>query len=185
MLHRNELFEMIKTKSFKYSEDPPFTLASGRKSPFYFDCRQTLLNPNGFKWAGVEFSNAIIALKQSGGKEFSHIGGLTMGADPITYSVCHNMEFMAPLIIRKEPKDHGTGKQIEGIFKEGDLAIAVDDVITTGGSTIKAINAMRKEGIIVDTAIILLDREEGGREAIEELDIEVISLFKASDFKED
>jgi len=182
MTDKAKLFRMLKTKSFMYRENPPFKLASGAVSPYYFDCRKTLLDYYGLILTGKVLGQVVNDLVYLQNDNITHVGGMTMGADPITYAICLTTG-LNPLIIRKEPKDHGTRKQIEGTFSKGNRAIVIDDVITTGGSTIKAIEAMGKENIIVKDAVILLDREEGGREAIEKYGIQVVSIFKASEFK--
>ena len=111
---------------------------------------------------------------------------MTLGADPISLAVGmasarqHPDEALQVFTVRKEPKGHGRGKQIEGNFKDGDTIVVVDDVITTGGSTLKAIDAIEREGGKVAFALVLVDREEGGRQAIEERGIPVVPLFSRS-----
>ncbi|NNM30098.1 MAG: orotate phosphoribosyltransferase, partial [Akkermansiaceae bacterium] len=111
------------------------------------------------------------------------IGGRTMGADPVSLAVGMESARQRPeqplqvYTVRKEPKGHGAGKQIEGNFAAGDTVIVVDDVITTGGSTLKAIDAIEAAGGQIAFALVLVDREEGGREAIEARGIPVVALF--------
>ena len=111
------------------------------------------------------------------------IGGMTLGADPISLAIgmtsarSYPTEALQVFTVRKEPKDHGRGRQIEGNFCSGNTVIVVDDVITTGGSTLKAIEVIENEGGKVAFALVLVDREEGGRQAIEARGIPVISLF--------
>ena len=111
------------------------------------------------------------------------IGGMTLGADPISLAVGmtsaakHPAEALQVFTVRKEPKGHGAGKQIEGNFKAGDNVIVVDDVITTGGSTLKAIDAIERAGGKIAFCLVLVDREEGGRQAIEARGIHVLALF--------
>ncbi|NIP93573.1 MAG: orotate phosphoribosyltransferase, partial [Akkermansiaceae bacterium] len=111
------------------------------------------------------------------------IGGMTLGADPISLSIGVESarqqpdDFLQVFTVRKEAKGHGTGRRIEGNFREGDAVIVVDDVITTGGSTLKAIDAIESEGGRILFAFVLVDREEGGRQALQERGIEVLSLF--------
>ena len=115
--------------------------------------------------------------------EVAAIGGMTMGADPISLAVGMTSALegaekkLQVFTVRKEPKDHGRGRRIEGNFQAGDTVVVVDDVITTGGSTLKAIDAIEAEGGRVAAALVLLDREEGGRQAIEERGIPVYPLY--------
>ena len=178
--NRKKLFEIIKEKSFIYRENPPFTLVSGKQSPYYFNCKTTTLDPEGCFLIGQLMFDRIKDL------DIDAVGGLTLGADPISLSVSmeafRNGRKIYPLIVRKEPKKHGTEKWIEGILDKVRNVIAIDDVITTGKSTIQAIERMRESGLDVNTAFVVIDREEGGRENIEALDVKVISLFKKSEF---
>lgn len=116
----------------------------------------------------------------------SSVGGLTMGADPIAYALSlsyrEHGQIVYPLIVRKEAKDHGTGKQIEGEVESVDSVLLLDDVITTGGSSLKAAEAFRKAGLKVTHAVCIIDREEGGRESLEKEGITLFSLYRKSDF---
>lgn len=177
---RDRLFEILYTKSFIYRDNPPFTLVSGRQSPYYFDCKAATLDPEGLSLVGALTFQAIRNLKPDAA------GGLTLGADPIALSASleayRQGVSIKPIIVRKEPKKHGTAKWIEGILDGVKRVVAIDDVITTGGSTITAIERMREAGLEVIAAAVIIDREEGGREAIEETGVSVISLFKREDF---
>lgn len=160
-----------------------FTLASGKVSDLYVDCRTTALDPVGatligsMGWALVQDE---IMPRVPG---IAAIGGMTMGADPISLAIGMTGALQGdptPLqvfTVRKEPKGHGRGRRIEGNFHEGDTVIVVDDVITTGGSTLKAIDAIEAEGGKVAAALVLVDREEGGRDAIEARGIPVYAMF--------
>lgn len=160
-----------------------FTLASGKQSDLYIDCRTTALDPFGARLIGELGWKAV--RDRIAGEQLSidAIGGMTLGADPISLAVgmasaaTHPDEALQVFTVRKEPKGHGRGKQIEGNFREGSTVIVVDDVITTGGSTIKAIDAIEREGGKVAFALILVDREEGGRQAIEQRGVPVLPLF--------
>jgi orotate phosphoribosyltransferase len=181
MQNSNEkLFNILYTRAFKYSDNPPFTLTSGAISPYYFDCKAATLDPEGCTLIGQLIFQKI--------KEWDidAVGGLTLGADPISLSIAleafKNNAFIYPLIVRKEPKKHGTQKWIEGILDKVKKVMAIDDVITTGKSTIQAIEKLRESGLIVEKAFVIIDREEGGRENIEKIGVEVLSLFKRSDF---
>jgi len=160
-----------------------FTLASGKQSDLYIDCRVTTLDPFGANLVGELGWAAVRGKIRAEGLRIDAIGGMTLGADPVSLAVgmtsarLHPEEALPVFTVRKEPKGHGRGKQIEGNFKEGDAVVVVDDVITTGGSTLKAIDAIEREGGKVVFALVLVDREEGGRQAIESRGIPVVPLF--------
>ena len=144
------------------------TLASGRQSDFYFDGKQTTLHPEGGYLTGKLFFEAIKDVEGVEG-----VGGLTLGADPIA-TATSIASFLAGkpvpgFIIRKEPKGHGTGAWLEGRknLKPGAKVVIVEDVVTSGGSSIKAIKRAEEEGLVVLGVVTLVDREEGGRENIE------------------
>ncbi len=184
---RKKLFSILYNRSFVYREDPPFTLVSGLKSPYYFDCKATTLDPEGCYLTG-KLLLAEIEDSESGSlrMDIDAVGGLTLGADPISLSIAleafRNDITIYPLIVRKEPKKHGTQKWIEGNLDKVRTVAVIDDVITTGQSTILAIERMREAGLDVKKALVIIDRQEGGRENIEKLGVEVISLFRKSDF---
>ncbi len=176
----DELKKLLLEKSVRTGD---FTLASGKKSDLYIDCRVTALDPVGARLVGQLGWATVRERIKTEGLSVDAIGGMTMGADPISLAVgmtsaMENPDEMIQVFnIRKEPKGHGRGKQIEGNFKEGDEVIVVDDVITTGGSTIQAIDAIERAGGKVKFALILVDREEGGRAAIEARGVPVVSLY--------
>jgi orotate phosphoribosyltransferase len=161
---KERLGEIIIARSFKYSDNPPFTLASGRKSNYYFNCKPTTLDPEGMNLIGTLLFNM---LKDS---EITAAGGLTLGADPIANALSvisyQKGKPIKSFIVRKDAKDHGTKSSIEGNIRPGEKVVIIDDVITTGGSTIIAIEQAHKAGLIVDRVITLIDREEGGKENI-------------------
>ncbi|HOW84330.1 MAG TPA: orotate phosphoribosyltransferase, partial [Spirochaetota bacterium] len=167
--NKKELFDILYTRSFMYREDPPFKLVSGRESFYYFDCKSTTLHPVGVSLVGSVMFEALEESIKSG--DVRAIGGLTLGADPISISTSiaalGKGTKLSPLIVRKEPKKHGTQKWIEGDLDGVKKVIVIDDVITTGGSTITAIERMRESGLEVVRAAVIIDREEGGRENIE------------------
>lgn len=184
------LKEAIRKFSYRENHAEPFTLASGKKSPYYFDLKQTLLQPQYLALAGRVVAQIIE--KQYQGKVVA--AGLTMGADPIIYSAVLAVDYaqgaskldLIPAIVRKEAKDHGTGKKIE-MLKGIDTAtpcVMVDDVITTAGSTLKAYAAMREAGFTIKHAICILDRGEGGVAALAENGVTLLSVFTAEEFKE-
>lgn len=180
---KERLIELIKERAFRQTKTPEITLSSGKKSCFYFNLKQVTCYSEGQFLVGSTIYEMIEALSLTP----AGIGGLTMGADPISYAVAHTFHLNDKKIegfsIRKEPKGHGTGLQIEGHIKSGDTVIITEDVITTGGSTIKAINVARDHGLAVQSVIALLDRcEENGRQNIEALDVPVHSVLTITDF---
>ncbi len=175
-----DLKTLLLKKSVRTGE---FTLASGKKSDLYIDCRVTAMDPFGAIMIGDLGWQTVREKILSDHLEIQAIGGMTLGADPISLAIGmasarhHPTEALQVFTVRKEPKGHGAGKQIEGNFTKNQNLIVVDDVITTGGSTLKAIEAIEREGGIVKFALVLVDREEGGRQAIEAKGIEVLPLF--------
>ncbi|MEZ4526612.1 MAG: orotate phosphoribosyltransferase [Desulfobacterales bacterium] len=161
---KKELIELLCQKSFQYSEEPIFKLVSGRMSSFYVNCKPVTLSPRGMFLIGHLVFEAI----QDAG--VSAVGGLTFGADPIAVATAFASEFKGQPIkafsIRKTQKDHGIVRWIEGDMTPGERVAIIDDVATTGGSTIKAIERARSEGLEVVRAVILVDRQEGGLENI-------------------
>lgn len=158
------------------------TLASGRQSDFYFDGKQTTLHPEGGFLTGKLFFDAIKDVEGVEG-----VGGLTLGADPIA-TATSIASFLAGkpvpgFIIRKEPKGHGTGAWLEGRknLKPGSKVVIVEDVVTSGGSSIKAIKRAEEEGLVVLGVVTLVDREEGGRENIEAEGYWLKSIFTKSE----
>jgi orotate phosphoribosyltransferase len=158
-----------------------FTLASGRQSSLYIDARLTTMTPDGQRLIG----RLGLSVLSDAGWEADAIGGLTLGADPIAYAICHSSaDSRRPIkafTVRKEPKAHGTGKQVEGPLASGDRVVVVEDVITTGGSAARAIEAVRREGATVLGVLAVVDREEGGRAQLEALGLRVLSLATATE----
>lgn len=161
---KRRLIEIILEKSFQYREDPPFILASGKRSNYYFNCKPTTLDPEGMNLIGE------ILFSMLADTPITAAGGLTLGADPIAHALAViSFQRGRPInafIVRKEVKDHGTMSAIEGNVNPGDRVVVLDDVITTGISTITAIARAKESGLIVDRVIALIDREEGGKENI-------------------
>lgn len=139
------------------------------------------MTPEGQQLIGKLGLEAIAA----SGWQADAVGGLTLGADPIAYAICHSSAGTARPIraftVRKEPKAHGTGKQVEGPLASGDHVVIVEDVITTGGSAEKAVDAVQRAGAVVLGVLALVDREEGGREHLERKGLQVRSLTTASE----
>jgi orotate phosphoribosyltransferase len=178
MSKRNDLITLLATRSAKRGN---FTLASGRQSSLYIDARITTMSPDGLAVIGPLGLEAI----RGAGWKADSVGGLTLGADPIAYAIAYaSAATDAPVrafTVRKEAKTHGTGRLIEGPFKPGDSVVVIEDTITTGSSALRAIDAVREGGGSVVGVLALVDREEGGREALEAKGHRVISLASASE----
>lgn len=178
MTDQAALIRLLAERSVKRGD---FTLASGMKSSFYIDARLTTMSPEGLSCIG---SVGLAAIRQSGWR-IDAIGGLTLGADPVSYAISYSSAAsdnpLRAFTVRKEAKTHGTGKLIEGPFRASDRVAVIEDVITTGMSALRAIEAVRSAGGIVAGVLALVDREEGGRQAIEESGVPVIALVRASE----
>ena len=183
MSEREQLVELVRERSFQYSSEPVFTLASGKKSNVYFNLKAVTYYPPSLVLIGRLVYAAIRKLKLTP----KGIGGLTMGADPIAVSVAYTSQLFDNPIpafsVRKEPKGHGLRLPIEGNLEPGDPVVILEDVVTTGGSTIKAINAARDYGLEILKVIALLDRcEENGRANIEACGVGMAALLDIRDF---
>lgn len=174
---RERLKEILVTNSILRGK---FTLASGKESDYYIDARLTTLDPEGLSLVAGIFLEEI--LKDPG---INAIGGPTMGADPIVGAlIAESHRTGKPLrgfLVRKKEKEHGTGKIVEGGLKPGDVTAVVEDVVTTGGSVVTAIEAVKSIGAEVKKALVIVDREEGGDEAFRKMGIELYSIFKISE----
>lgn len=170
------------TQSFKWNPQEGFTLASGIKSPFYVDCRSLMAHPGPRRLVA---HSAYEALQEV---DLDCLGGLEIGAISIATSIS-DFAFSAKLprtwrtfVVRKQAKDHGLGKLIEGAIRPGDRAVVVDDVLTSGNSLLKAILAARDTGLTVTHALVIVDRkEQDGRKNIEQEGVTVISLVTIDD----
>jgi orotate phosphoribosyltransferase len=158
-----------------------FTLASGRQSTLYIDARLTTMSPDGLALIGPLGLGAL----RASGWSVEAVGGLTLGADPVSYAIAYASALAGTPVraftVRKEAKAHGTGRLVEGPFREGDRVAVIEDVITTGGSALRAVDAIRAAGGVVAGVLALVDREEGGREALEGAGLPVLALVRASD----
>jgi len=176
---RQELLRLLARKSFRLGE---FKLASGGTSDYYIDCRTTTLDARGAQLTGQVFLDEIRAR----GWNAEAIGGLTMGADPIVVAVAVTSGSMHGFLVRKAEKQHGMGRRIEGFQEKGARVVIVDDVCTTGGSTIQAIEAAREFGFEIVGVMCLVEREEaGGRSSVEKsaAPAEFVALFSAADVR--
>jgi orotate phosphoribosyltransferase len=172
--------QIVLEKSFQYAEKPVFKLVSGGVSHFYFNCKPTMLDPEGKELIGRLIFSKIRDLDVSG------IGGLELGSIPISGAVSLISQLegkpIKEFIVRKEKKDHGISARVEGECVPGEKVVVVDDVITTGGSTIKAIETVGTLGLKVVKVVVLVDREEmNGRQNIEKLCPDVQTLIKRSE----
>lgn len=180
---RARLLHLLTTHSFSRRQ---VTLASGRTSNFYVDCKRTTLLAEGHWLVGRLLLDAIFrALPEVGA-----VGGLTMGADPIASAISltswAGARPLPAFLVRKEAKGHGTGQWLEGpALPKGTLVAIVEDVVTTGGSGLLAAEKAREAGLEVGGIFALVDRKEGGREAIEARGLQLFSLFDRMDFMGD
>src|SRR5580700_696879 len=178
-LARQELLKLLAQKSFRLGE---FKLSSGGTSDYYIDCRTTTLDARGAQLVGEVFLEEI--LKQ--GWKADAIGGLTMGADPIVVAVAVTSGTLNGFLVRKAEKQHGTGQRIEGFHEKGARVVIVDDVCTTGSSTVQAIETAREYGFEVVGAMCLVEREEAkGRPSVEKAAAPApfVSIFTAQDIR--
>lgn len=164
-----------------------FTLASGAQSDLYVDARVTTLDPRGALLIGRIGWQLVKQTAETRNVRVDAIGGLTMGADPVALSIGiasridDSQNTLQVFTVRKAAKEHGRQKRIEGNFAKGNSVVVVDDVITTGGSTLQAIDAIEEAGGRVAFVLVLMDRQEGGREAIEQRGHAVVSIFTRAD----
>jgi len=192
--YKQQLLELLARISFRLGN---FTLSSGGTSDYYIDCRTTTLHAEGGRLTG----HAVLELLKEHGIEAEAVGGLTMGADPIVCNVAtasawraiehQKLGFPGPgllhgFLVRKAEKAHGTGRRIEGFCREGARVVIVDDVCTTGASTINALQAAREAGMVVAAVVCLVERQEaGGRPAVEAAadGAPFFALFTANDVR--
>jgi orotate phosphoribosyltransferase len=178
MSSRRQLIELLARRSARRGN---FTLASGKHSSFYIDCRLTTMSPEGLSSIGP----IGLALIRERGWDPDSVGGLTLGADPVSYAISYASASagrpVRAFTVRKEAKAHGTGKLIEGPFEATDRVVVIEDVITTGGSALRAVDTIRAAGARVLGVLAMVDREEGGREAIEMAGLEVVSIARVSE----
>jgi len=187
--HAQQLLSLLARISFRLGQ---FTLSSGATSDYYIDCRTTTLHAEGGRLTGL----AILELLEQHHIDAEAVGGLTLGADPVACNVATASAYRAqstpaaPLLhaflVRKTEKSHGAGRRIEGFFRPGARVVIVDDVCTTGASTITAIQAATEAGMIVGAVVCLVEREEAkGRAAVEAAaaGAPFFSLFTANDVR--
>jgi orotate phosphoribosyltransferase len=173
-----ELIGLIETRALKRGT---FRLASGREASFYLDAKQVVLEARGSMLVG----RAILERLRSLGPLPVAVGGMSIGADPITSAVVtmagvENLS-MKGFLVRKEPKDHGTKKYVEGPVSPGDRVVIVEDVVTTAGSSLVAIDRAQEFGLVVERVVVVIDRLAGGREALAARGIPLESLVTIRD----
>ncbi len=178
----SELIELIERHSLTRGD---FTLASGAKANYYVDCRKLTLHPRGALIVGRTMLD-LIKSTIADGQTIDAVGGMAIGADPITAAIVTlaggEGTDLRGFIVRKEAKGHGTGRQVEGPVSPGDSVVIVEDVITSGGSAIKAVAAAREFGLEVKYVLAILDRLAGGREAFAAEGLELKTLTTIRDF---
>jgi orotate phosphoribosyltransferase len=175
---RAALYRLLLTRSFQFGE---FVLSSGKKSSYYFDGKQVTLHPEG------AYLVARAVLEKIRGKGVQALGGPIIGADPIVGSVavvCALKRLdLGLFLVRKDAKQHGKRRRIEGPpLAPGTRVAVVDDVLTTGGSIFNAVEAVQEAGCKVVTAVVLVDRREGGTEFLKNMGIAVDPIFTIADF---
>ena len=176
----NQHGDLVALLSQRSVQHGSFKLASGRTSSYYIDARLSTMSAQGLALVG-ELGLAAI---RAAGWSVSAVGGLTMGADPVAYAIARASLPSPPIVdafsVRKEAKDHGRGRRIEGCFTAGARVVVVEDTITSGGSALSAIEAVASEGGTVIGVIAVIDREEGGRARIEAAGFPVRALVTAT-----
>jgi len=175
---QQSLVQLLRAQSVAVGE---FTLASGRRSTYYIDARLTTMSARGLELIG---SVGLSVIREAGWQPAS-VGGLTLGADPVAYAIARASCDAPPIVnaftVRKEPKGHGAKRQVEGCFDPKMPVVVVEDVVTTGQSALRAIAAIRDGGGTVRGVLAVVDREEGGREAIEQAGCPLRSLVSLAD----
>jgi orotate phosphoribosyltransferase len=177
MYDRNALQQLIRQKALKFGD---FTLASGKKANYYLDCRQVTLDAQGARLVGEGMLELLA-------DDLPHlVGGMAIGADPITASILTLAGVkglpLRGVMVRKEAKQHGTSQLVEGPFQAGETIAIVEDVVTTGGSSLAAIERCEAVGLKIQRVLAIIDRLEGGRQAFENRGHKLSTLFTIHDF---
>jgi len=174
---KQELIALVREKALQFGE---FTLASGKKASYYLDCRKVVLDSVGARLIG----EGMLELLGDGPPDL--VGGMAIGADPITGAIVTLAGVrgvpLRGVMVRKEPKQHGTGRYVEGPYREGETLVIVEDVVTTGGSSLLAIERCEAVGLRVKRVMAIIDRLEGGREAFAARGYELTTLLTIEDF---
>lgn len=177
MYDKNALIDLVREKALKFGD---FTLASGKKAKYYLDCRQVTLDSRGARLIAEGMLELI------GEPLPDAVGGMAIGADPITGAIITLAGLrdlpLRGVIVRKEAKGHGTGRAVEGPVAPGEEIVIVEDVVTTGGSSLRAIDRCEQFGLKVRGVLAIIDRLEGGREAFAAAGHELQTLLTIRDF---
>lgn len=173
---RQRLLTLLRERSLRRGD---FVLASGARSSYYVDGRRTTMSGEGQRLIG---RLGLRAIRDAGWRPAA-VGGLTLGADPVAYAIAHAAESDAidAFTVRKQPKDHGTGRRIEGAFEAGMDVVVVEDSMTSGASALKAVDAVREAGGTVLGVFCVVDREEGARQRLADSGLELVALFRAAE----
>lgn len=178
MNERERLKALLLERSVRVGD---FTLASGARSSYYVDARQTTMTAEGQRLTGKVCYDLI----EEAGWDVSHVGGLTLGADPVTYAIAHHscerQRALDGFTVRKEAKEHGTGRQIEGGLPDNARVVIIEDAVTSGGSALKAIEAVRGLGATIAGVLCLVDRQEGARERLSEAGLPLVAAFTGNE----
>jgi len=178
MSSKSRLRRLLAERSVKSGD---FTLASGRRSRYYIDARLTTMCGEGQVLVGAVCWQAI----QEAGWDPGFVGGMTLGADPVAYSIANHAtrsgRRLDAFTVRKQPKGHGTGRQIEGGLPSGARVVVVDDTVTSGGSLLESVRVVVRHGAIVLGVLAVVDREEGGRQLLREAGFDLRAVFTAKD----
>lgn len=177
MYDRNALIDLVTQSALQFGN---FTLASGKQASYYLDCRQVTLDARGAWLIGAGMLDLLRPTMPQ------LVGGMAIGADPITAAILTLAGIekipLRGVMVRKEPKGHGLGKHVEGPYRAGETVVIVEDVVTTGGSALKAIEHCEAVGLKVQRVLAIIDRLEGGREAFAERGHELTTLLTIEDF---
>ena len=178
MYDKQALMDLVREKALKFGD---FTLASGKKATYYLDGKQVTLDPQGSRLIGEGILELIAA-----GEQPDAVGGMAIGADPITSAVVTMSAVtdqpIKGFLVRKEAKGHGTNRHVEGPVKPGEKIVIVEDVVTTGGSSLRAIEIVEEFGLEVLGVIAIVDRMEGGTKAFADAGHKLQSLLTIEDF---
>lgn len=181
MTDRDRLRALLVRRSLERGD---FTLSSGARSTYYIDARRTTMSAEGQALVG----RVCLDVLESEGLRPTHVGGLTLGADPVTYAVAHESWSRGRPVdgftVRKAAKDHGTGRRIEGGLPCRARVVVVEDTMTTGGSALSAVEVVREHGAEVLGVLVLVDRGEGGRERLQAAGLSVFPVFRADELLE-
>jgi len=178
---KQKLIEIVRQHALRFGD---FTLASGKKGTYYLDCRHVTLHPQGINHISCGILDAITVTYK--GNFPDCVGGMAIGADPITAGVVtiagqRNLSTLG-FMVRKEAKQHGMGRLVEGPVQPGMKAIIVEDVVTSGGSALQAVKAARDFGLEILGVVAVIDRLEGGRAAFAAAGLDLITLLTIEDF---